>query len=392
MSWTAVQILLLIFAWATVFLWLAAFFWTRRELRELKFPAAADFSLIAISPRVSILLPARNEEQRILPYCLQSLLEQNYSNFEIIAINDRSTDRTGEILRRFENERLLVIEGMEPPAGWLGKPFALQQALTRSNGEWILTVDADVFFAPETVKNALAFAIENRLQALCLLPFVDCKTFWERIFMPVFDWFRMLKMPPTRVNNFLRTEALGIGSFFLVRRDCLEKIGNFESVRAAVAEDLLLADLIKKSGARFSVKSGADFFETRMYEGLAEIWYGFTKNFFAGAKFNFARTAFETASIVLQGVMPFFFAFACLAIWLAAKQFFFLVLFVPFALIYFLQMLVFAPLLKQWKISVFYAIFIPLALGLFVLILLNSAIKVLSGRGVNWKGRAIYQK
>lgn len=154
-----------------VCLWLAAIWITQRELKELKPLQFLDFLPKEKEPRVSVLLPARNEEKRILTDCVRSLLAQNYGNYEIIAVNDRSTDKTGEILREFEKEnpKLHVIEGAELPANWLGKPFVLQQAFEQSNGEWILTTDADIIFAPEAIKTAISYAEQNNFDALCLI-------------------------------------------------------------------------------------------------------------------------------------------------------------------------------------------------------------------------------
>src|SRR6185369_17266682 len=102
------------------------------------------------APLVSVLVPARNEERRVLANSITSILHQDYENFEVIAINDRSTDSTGTILERLANgtDRLRVINGRELPHGWLGKPYAMQQALDESKGEWILATDADMHFHP----------------------------------------------------------------------------------------------------------------------------------------------------------------------------------------------------------------------------------------------------
>lgn len=386
--------LLLIVLWATVILWLTAIFWTERESRELRPLSGKNLRQLSKEPRISILLPARNEEQRVLADCVLSLLAQNYQNFEIIALNDRSTDGTSEILHILarENIKLQVIEGAELPADWLGKPFALQQAFQKASGEWILSTDADIIFAPDAIRTALALAEENNLDALCLIPFDVCGSAWEKIFLPTFSWFRMLKMPPSLVNNPSRPESMGVGNFFLIRRAALEKINGFDFVKTSIAEDLLLAQTLKKNGWRFQLGYAPNLLQTRMYSGLMEIWEGFTKNFFAASDFSLAGTIFGAGSILLFGVVPIVLLLFFLAIWLTTGDISLLALLIPAILIYICQTIVFAIFNRAFGQSLRYAFLTPFGLAMFGTILIGSAIKVLTGRGVVWKGRNIYQR
>ena len=382
-----------LFVWSIAVLWLVAIVWTWRELRELKPLPVNEFLEAASEPFVSVLFPARNEERRILAESLSSLLAQNYKNLEIIAVNDRSTDRTGKILREFAlgNPKMLVIEGAELPTGWLGKPFVLQQALARARGEWILSVDADVVFAAQAIKAAVSYAAQNNFDAVCLIPFDVCGSFWETIFLPTFGWFRMLKMPPSRVNHPQRLESMGVGNFFLIRRAALAAVGDFESVKNEVAEDLRLAELLKLSGAHFRLDYAPDLLQTRMYNGFREIWSGFTKNLFAGTKFSALHTFLGAGSILFFGALPVILAAFCFAEWLITKENYFSGLFVPSVLIYICQITVFVALNEAWKKPALYALAAPLGMLLFAAILLNSALRVLTGRGVIWKERKIYQ-
>ena len=384
---------LLLLVWSTACLWLAAIIWTGRELKELKPLRVKEFSEIKDEPLVSILFPARNEEKRILAEALNSLLAQTFKNLEIIAVNDRSTDKTGEILRRIArgNPKLRTIEGSELPADWLGKPFVLEQALAQAGGEWVISVDADVIFAPEAVKAAVFYAAQNNYDALCLIPFDVCGSVWETIFLPTFGWFRMLKMPASRVNNPKRPETMGVGNFFLVRRACLKKIGNFESVKNEVAEDLRLAELLKSSGASFRLDYAPDLLKTRMYKGFGEIWAGFTKNLFAGTNFSPLNAFWGAGSILLFGVLPVILAAFCLAEWIFTRNIYFFWLSVPAVLIYICQITVFATVHVSWKKPLSYALAAPVGMLLFAAILINSAIRILTGRGVVWKERAIYR-
>lgn len=140
-------------------------------------------------PLVSILVPARNEQQRVLEPCIRSILAQDYGNFEVIAVNDRSTDNTGTILKTLAmtDERLRVIEGEELPPGWLGKPYAMQQALKHARGEWILATDADMIFEAAALRTALDRVLESNEDALTLIPRFETVSFWERVMIPTWE-------------------------------------------------------------------------------------------------------------------------------------------------------------------------------------------------------------
>ena len=138
------------------------------------------------APLVSVLVPARNEQHRVLADCIRSILAQDYGRFEVIAVNDRSTDATGAILQSLarSDERLRVIEGEELPAGWLGKPYAMQQAFTHARGEWILATDADMIFDKAALRTAMDRTLEEKGDALTLIPHFEAGSFWERVMIP----------------------------------------------------------------------------------------------------------------------------------------------------------------------------------------------------------------
>lgn len=380
---------IIILAWSVAALWLAGLIWTRYCLQKQVSLKINKISKLEKEPLVSILVPARNEGHRILEKSIGSILGQTYKNYEVIVLNDRSTDKTKEILENLkassQNSKLEIIDGKETEKGWLGKPFALRQSYENSKGEWILATDADIIFAPETLQTVINYAEKNNFDALTLVPGMIFGSFWERLFMPVFGWFCVLAMPLHRVNNPNRKESMGVGNFFMFRREVLEKIGGFASVKAEVAEDLRLAEILKRGNFKLRIDYAPALIETRMYSGFREIWEGFTKNLFSGMKFSLMKTFFGVISILLFGVLPFF-----LAVFTLISGSF--ALFAPLILTYILQIFVFAVVHRKWQGNMFYALLTPFGLALFLAILINSAIKVLSGRGVTWKGRAIYEK
>jgi chlorobactene glucosyltransferase len=389
---------LVLIAWATVLLWLVGAFWTVRGLRRQKplesTTDAGAHLLTKDAPFVSVLVPARNEEGRVLPACIRSILSQDYGCFEVVAVNDRSTDATGAILHAIAraDARLRVLEGREPPAGWLGKPHALQQALLASKGEWVLATDADMLFERETLRTSIAHAIKNTYDAVTLIPHIVCVTFWERVFMPVFGWFMVMVAPVHRVNNPQSSEAMGVGGFFLIKREWLRRVGDYGAVRAEVAEDLRMAELLKGAGAQLRIEYAPALISTRMQPGFREIWEGFTKNLFAGTKFSLFQTIFGGFGILLFAVGPLVLALTCLLALLTGASAEWLRLLFPALLVWAIQVTIFAIINLSWNVPVAYAFTVPLGHALFVAILFNSALKIMSGSGVTWKGRKLYER
>ena len=392
---------LIVAAWATLMVWFVGAILALRSglRRKLLAPiSSANPSATAACPLVSVLVPARNEEHRVLSSCIRSLLAQDYEPLEVIAVDDRSTDATKPSVQKVAatNPRLRVIEGAEPPAGWLGKPHALHQALQAARGEWVLATDADMLFEPTAVSTTVAHAVKGGFDAVTLLPFVECLSFWERVFMPTFGCFMLLAMPLERVNDPRRKEALGVGGFFLIRRSALERVGGYRAVRADVAEDLRMAELLKGSGARLRLEYGPDLIRTRMQTNLKEIWEGFTKNLFAGAKFSLVSAVAGVISVLLFAVAPILIAIVC-AVVIAANPSGELTgewmrLFVPTFMVWLIQVAIFVAVNRNWGIPIAYAFAVPLGYLLFAMILLNSTVRIATGSGVMWKGRRLYER
>lgn len=388
---------LVLVAWATVLLWLVGVYQTLsglRRQRPLESAAAGKLLMTAEAPLVSVLVPARNEEGRVLAACVGSILAQDYGRFEIIAVDDRSTDATGAILHAIAkaDARLRVLDGVEPPSDWLGKPHALQQALAASTGEWVLATDADMIYERPALRTAVAHALEHDYDAVTLIPHIVCLTFWERVFLPVFAWFMLMAAPVHRVNDPRKREAMGVGGFFLIKREWLRRVGEYGAVRAEVAEDLRMGELLKQAGARLRMEYAPTLISTRMQPTLREIWEGFTKNLFAGTKFSLSQTVMGGLAILIFAVAPVLVALICaIGLWAGVSSEW-LRLLVPLLLVWAIQVTTFAIVNATWKTPIAYAFTVPLGHALFVAILFNSAFRIATGSGVTWKGRKLYER
>ncbi|HET7711738.1 MAG TPA: glycosyltransferase family 2 protein [Thermoanaerobaculia bacterium] len=261
-------------------------------------------------PRVSVIIPARDEERRI-ELTVRAFLSQTYEDFEVIVVNDRSTDATAAILERIarQNERLVVVSGEEPPPGWLGKPWALHQGSRRATGELLLFVDADIFYAPETLGAAVEEMEKSRVAMVCLLPYVEMAGFWEHVAMPMLS-ITVFTFLPTWLANRTTIQLLSIGGGTgnLIRRRDYEEVGGHETLKDAVVDDVGLARIVRRSGRKTSAVRADDFVSVRMYHGGNEIVDGFTKNMFAvlGRRYGFA--ALSVAAGFVFHILPYILA------------------------------------------------------------------------------------
>jgi chlorobactene glucosyltransferase len=388
-------VILIISLWLIVFAWLVSIVLTWYGLgRQKPFLATNHLRMTTTNaPLVSVLVPARNEQDRVLVDCIRSILAQDYGRFEVIAVNDRSTDGTGALLEALakSDDRLRVIEGAERPAGWLGKPYAMQQAFNQARGEWILATDADMIFDKAALRTAMDRTLEEKGDAMSLIPHFEARSFWERVMIPTWVWVLLMFTLFYRTSNPKTQGAVGIGGFFLMRRSVLEHVGGYEPLKDEVMEDVRLAEMIKRSGARLFTEHAPNLLKTRMYRNFAEMWECSTKNWFSGMKFSLPFALSGVLSMYLISVAPSLLALASgIGIALGASADLWL-LFIPAVLSWLLQVLVLAMVSKRSEVSPAYALTAPLGLGLLYAMLFDSSIRITSGKGVTWKGRRIYE-
>jgi chlorobactene glucosyltransferase len=387
--------LLVIFCWAFIMAWLVAAVMTLYCLARQKFlkPPHDARLLTADAPLVSILVPARNEAHRILADSMRSILAQDYRRFEVIAIDDRSTDSTPYILRDLaaDHDQLKLITGAELPVGWLGKPWALQQAIESARGEWILATDADMIFEPTALRAAMSEALAANYDALTLIPRFEAHSFWERVFIPTWLWRLLILFVLGGLNDPRARQAKAMGGFILMRRAVLERLGGFSAVKAEVVEDVRLAELLKREGALVRIEYAPHLLRTRMYSDFNDLWENCSRNWFALVNFSLLLTLVLIAGTLAVAVLPALLAGGCGVLMILngapeTEQLFMLA-----AAMWGIQAFLLA--LVSWRhgIQPVYALTTPLGFALQCALLLNSAFKIKLGNGVTWKGRKIYE-
>ena len=257
-------------------------------------------------PMVSVCVPARDEERGIRA-CLESLLKQDYPEFEVIVVNDHSTDHTGELIRELagKDSRLISLDGEELPKGWLGKPFALHQAFQKAKGELLLFTDADPVFEPNALRTAIFTMQERKLDALTLMPKAEFGSFWERAVQPVIFGFIGSLTRFGKVNSPDHKSAMGFGAFLMFKRSAYEAIGGHEGGKADVLEDVLIAKRLKKAGFKLLVADAKRLFSIRMYYGFSEIWIGWRKNMFLAMKRSVSRALYYVFMVLAFVLTPY---------------------------------------------------------------------------------------
>ncbi|MHC4696646.1 MAG: glycosyltransferase family 2 protein [Planctomycetota bacterium] len=269
-----------------VLLWISAGIWTLLLIHLIAnwilVPELAKLELLppAAWPSVSIVVPARDEEQGIRE-AVDSFCRQDYANLEVIVVDDQSTDSTPEILEelRAQYANLTVIRGTDPPEGWLGKPNALEIGRRAAKGDWLLFVDADVVYAPDLVRRAMSYALQQDAGMLVVWPEFETTEVLEAVLMSslhltVFACIPLFLVPRTRITLL----SFGDGVFNLVRRDALHACGAFECLKDAVLDDVGLGYKVKQAGHRITVALAGPLLHIRMYHGARAMMEGFIKN------------------------------------------------------------------------------------------------------------------
>ncbi len=357
------------------------------------------------NPRVSIIVPARNEEETI-ESGLKALRALDYENYEIIAVDDRSTDRTGEIMDRLEQEwgdkkwgappfdklragflagvarsgrrmtpSFRVIHHRELPSGWLGKTHAMWTAANEAAGDWLLFTDADVLFKPDSLRRALAYAEAEPADHVVLFPRMIMKQPGEYMMIAFFQTMFMFGHRPWKVADPSTDDHMGVGAFNLVRRRVYEAVGTYAALRMEVLDDMKLGKLVKNNGFRQRNVFGADLISIRWARGAMGIVNNLTKNFFAILSYQSWRTLLSAFALAFLNLGPF------LGVWLAhgwAR--------LPYAIALASMFLIYLGISRRSAVPPYYFLLHPVSSALFVYTLLRSMFLTLWNDGIVWRG------
>lgn len=335
---------------------------------------------LAGAPSVSIIVPARDEEHN-LPRLLRSLIALDYPAYEVIVVDDASTDATPAIADRYAADteglvRALHLDGPEP--GWTGKNWACWQGARTARGDWLLFTDADTEHEYGSLRAAMLAVHEADVAALSLFPRQQCLSFWERLLLPFAYQQYFVGVRPGRLNQ-RGGPALANGQYFLIRRDAYAAAGGHAAVAGSIIDDVALAGALKHVGVAPLACHGEQLVRVRMYSGLGTLVEGFQKNAAVFLRAQGASGALVALSTACNAGILGALAGAIIArspLGLAAV-----------ALAYGAQAALLAPWERAFGARRGYALLAPLAALVFLLIALASLLRVLTGRRVRWKGR-----
>ena len=272
----ATLIPLFIIIQASIFIsWIYFLVYTIKSLREVpKLSVFTSYRNI-VFPKVSIILPARNEE-RYIEKCLASLLKQDYSNYEIIAINDSSSDRTGEIIQKYStiNSKIIFINAEPKPEGWTGKNWACYQGYIKSSGQLFLFTDADTTHSSSTISLAVNHLLAKDLDALTAIPKILANDFWTKITLPILWTLSISRYSALKANDPKTNVGYFFGSFFIITKKAYEAVGTHRAVKEEIVEDGALGRKVKEQCFKLRVVHGEDHIHAVWARNSSTLWHG----------------------------------------------------------------------------------------------------------------------
>lgn len=370
--------------WATVFHLLAVLLW--EILGHYAFFRIPYLRQVACDeplqwPSVAIIFAAK-DEQREIEEAVRSMLKVDYPNLKYTAVNDRSTDQTGDILNRLaeEDERLNVVHVEELPDGWLGKNNALHQAAVATDTDYLLFTDADVSFDAECVKRAIGYTESHGVDHLTMFPKVPMPGLMLNAFVVFFFKTFVLYYQAWRVSNPNSKAFLGIGAFNLVRNNAFREVGGFLRIRMEVVDDLWLGKLLKQGGFRQQVLIARDDISVPWYGSIREMIVGLDKNTYAGVNYN----PLLWMTMILGVGLGFFWPFAAIFFYEGPLQ-------ILFAWICGVLMVSSGWMAIRMKITPCIAVCVPFIVAIFIFTIMRAGIIFYIRGGIKWRG-TLYTK
>jgi chlorobactene glucosyltransferase len=296
--------------------WLVIVLIVRDWQRARRLPALQHSPVLASRPFVSIVIPARNEAANIAR-CLDGALSQRYAPYEVIVVDDGSTDATPRILHDYATrflDKLTVVTGRPLPRGWVGKCNACLHGAQHARGDWLLFLDADTAPQPNLIAALLALAQQRGLDLVSVLPFNELRTWSEQLVLPVFYQFALTAFPLQRNLSAdpPASNVLANGQCLLVRADAYWSLGGHEVVKDKVLEDIEFAQAMRRAGYRIGLATAFDHLRVRMYHNLAEVVQGLGKHAAAGRRASGWRAFWAVLRMSLTLLAPWLLSIAAI--------------------------------------------------------------------------------
>ncbi|HJX03688.1 MAG TPA: glycosyltransferase family 2 protein [Dehalococcoidia bacterium] len=358
------------------------------NLRALKKPHR-KLAVNNCYPMISILVPARNEERNITA-CLKSLRKQNYAQYEILVLDDNSTDKTADVVEALAaaDSRLRLISGKALPVDWAGKPHACYQLARAAKGDWLLFVDADTTFEPEMLGSVMDFALEQRPSLLSGFPHQKMDGFPQKLVIPMIYFIMLACTPLWWIQASAKPRpALAIGQFLLFSREEYWRIGGHAAVKARIMEDVWLSCEITRKGGRHITVDLSSLVSCNMYRKLGDMWEGFAKWIYSVATLSPIAIVLLLMLAYVLFLSPYIMLYYDLFIASYASGWRLLLVLQILIIIFMRSMLD-----HIFRVPVVSAILHPLGFAYLVMVAIYASLQVLAGKGVRWKNRLYSHK
>lgn len=328
-------------------------------------------------PELNIVIAACNEERGI-EAAVNSILSQDYPKLKLIIVNDRSDDKTGDIINKISlDERVTAIHVNELPENWLGKVHALQLGLKQVDKGWVLFTDADINYKPGALKKAMSYALSKQVDHLALLPGIITKNYWLEVVIRTFGLLFLYSMETHKLDRTKSETYIGVGAFNLVKYSILQESEGFEWLKMEVADDVGLGKLIKESGGKSAFATAQNLISVEWYPTISAMFSGLEKNLFAGgAHYSFLRLITLVLLMWLMIFAPFVILLYPTPLWLNILAI--------SSLIWLPVMGITGKIIAQSDFSK--ALFIPVGQFIISLMMLRSGIMCLKRGGIIWRG------
>ncbi len=348
-----------------------------------------DKYTISKNPKVSVILPARNEEKYIAK-CLESLLGQDYPNFEIIAVNDSSNDKTGDIIYEYakKNSCIVTVNAKPKPDGWTGKNWACYEGYLRATGDVFLFTDADTVHSPYTMSLALGHVLRDNLDAITAIPRLLCKDVWTKITLPMLSNFLHSRFSPLRVNNPKTKTGYFFGSFYMITRRTYEMVGTHKIVKHELVEDGALGGKVKEQKFRMKMVRGERYIEAMWSRDFQTLWHGLHRLMISIHSQNKIAASMMTIAVFFLVFEPFLLVPYSLVLYLQSDDF---VSQIIFDINLGTVCIIILANAIQSKFGVFqnpfYALASPLSAAIISLSFIASILSAKKAGAVNWRDR-----
>jgi chlorobactene glucosyltransferase len=338
-------------------------------------------------PFVSIVIPAKDEEDHI-ERSARAILASDYERFELILVNDRSQDRTLEIMQKLarEDHRVKVTSVTTLPKEWTGKTHAMFQGAAQSTGDILLFTDADTVLKPDALSRSLNFLIKEHVDMLSLFPAFARRGFIEDAVYTHLALGISFFYPMSEVNDTAKPGGIASGCFIMLRKTVYEEIGTWRSLRHEVTEDVALSKAVKAHGRKLMVLRGAGVISTKPFKGISEVCGFWKRTYYGGLERDKIRMLRLTTNFVALTVTPFLFVFSGIALFKGAETLGMTLLFLLAGMATAAVIIPFSFFIDQEDGNWLYGLTAPLGIAISAWVAFSALIAVLYDQGIRWRG------